>query len=433
MIKELKNTSKLSVKQKIVQRFATAKRTSYVTEYYLKYVLDPYITYGIQDTNDIRRLLREANGVNPNMSTRVSNLTEDDFHRWFSILEKLYRREFTGKMAKGLVLDFLLPFTEEVQDMFLCCLEKNLHCSLGTKTVNKAFGKQVVPEFNIQLAASIEDIGGVSALNHQSIYYIEPKIDGLRLLAVKDDIGNIILYSRNGRVMSFPYLEYELKQVLPTGLVLDGELQHPLGFKSLMEQAHRIDKDESKLTYHVFDIIPHNALQNCTQYNVSLEYRKTLLNDVLHGYRGSIHILPFKIYSGMQMEDLMYAHRSYLDSSYEGSVIKDAASPYTFGRTKDWLKWKPEHTLDCIIVDVVEGKGKYKGVMGALMVKQENNGQLCSVGSGFSDQERIDFFANKQHLVDSGMYVEVTYQELTEKGIMRFPRFKCLRPDKILN
>ena len=81
--------------------------------------------------------------------------------------------------------------------------------------------------------------------------------------------------------------------------------------------------------------------------------------------------------------------------------------------------------MDCKVLEQEKGEGKYKHVMGAVKVRQEN-GKTCNVGSGFSDEERSTFW--KKSIKNK--IIEVSYQSLTDDGLMRFPRFMRMRPDK---
>jgi DNA ligase-1 len=91
------------------------------------------------------------------------------------------------------------------------------------------------------------------------------------------------------------------------------------------------------------------------------------------------------------------------------------------------MKLKPTIEIDCKCVSVIEGEGKYKGMLGAIMVKQ-TNGKLCKVGSGFKDDQRKDFWKHPKKIVK--MTVEVKYKELTADGVMREPIFVQVRYDK---
>jgi DNA ligase 1 len=54
--------------------------------------------------------------------------------------------------------------------------------------------------------------------------------------------------------------------------------------------------------------------------------------------------------------------RSVLDAGHEGVVVKDPGSPYSAGRRgSSWVKVKPVHTLDLVVLAVEWGSGRRKG------------------------------------------------------------------------
>jgi DNA ligase-1 len=85
-----------------------------------------------------------------------------------------------------------------------------------------------------------------------------------------------------------------------------------------------------------------------------------------------------------------------------------------------WLKVKPEETFDVTVTYQVEGTGKHKGKLGALMTP------MGKVGTGFTDAERQEFWGVP--LV--GETIEVSCMQLTENGKFRHPRFVRVRYDK---
>lgn len=80
-------------------------------------------------------------------------------------------------------------------------------------------------------------------------------------------------------------------------------------------------------------------------------------------------------------------------------------------------KAKAKHTLDVPIIDIIPGKGKHEGKMGALLT-------YCGkVGTGFTDKER-----SREWQI--GEIIEVEFMEMTPDGKFRHPRFVRDRWDK---
>ena len=88
------------------------------------------------------------------------------------------------------------------------------------------------------------------------------------------------------------------------------------------------------------------------------------------------------------------------------------------------------NTVDLFVTNVFEGKGKYKGTLGGVVV--EYKGQPVGVGSGFSDIQRKMIWEHPESIV--GKLIEVQYFEESKdkngKPSLRFPVFKKIRLDK---
>jgi hypothetical protein len=96
---------------------------------------------------------------------------------------------------------------------------------------------------------------------------------------------------------------------------------------------------------------------------------------------------------------------------YEGLMLRQGDT---------WLKVKPTETFDVPVLQVIEGTGKYVGMMGALMTPKGK------VGTGFTDKDRYDMW----HRPWGDELIEVECMSLTKDGKFRHPRFKRIRWDK---
>ena len=71
----------------------------------------------------------------------------------------------------------------------------------------------------------------------------------------------------------------------------------------------------------------------------------------------------------------------------EGLMLHRADSLYHSGRSDDLLKLKTWQNAEAIVVEILPGKGKFKGMMGSLLVSDES-GHRFRIGTGFSNKER---------------------------------------------
>lgn len=88
----------------------------------------------------------------------------------------------------------------------------------------------------------------------------------------------------------------------------------------------------------------------------------------------------------------------------------------------NWWKLVPEKRADVRITGYKQGTGKNAGMLGSFTT---NHG---SVGTGFTDAMRIDYWARREEMV--GKIIEVSYRETTDDDKLRFPAFQRERFDK---
>ena len=89
---------------------------------------------------------------------------------------------------------------------------------------------------------------------------------------------------------------------------------------------------------------------------------------------------------------------------FEGTVIKNPASVYTYKRSNSWLKVKKIVTDDYPIVNVLRGKGKYSKTTGSILISV--NGVIVGVGTGMTDNDRNFIWSERDELI--GIYLEVS-------------------------
>ncbi len=77
--------------------------------------------------------------------------------------------------------------------------------------------------------------------------------------------------------------------------------------------------------------------------------------------------------------------------------------------------------LKAVVVEHLAGKGRHAGRLGAVVVELPG-GLTFSVGTGFSDAQR-------ENPPAVGSTITYRYQELTDRGVPRFPSFVRARAD----
>lgn len=288
-------------------------------------------------------------------------------------------------------------------------------------------------------------------------YFVTEKLDGNRCIARYSN-GKWEFLSRAGKKLN---VEFDMTG-LPTEFMYDGEIMTLEQTKASVLRAEALlynDKSllpdiDSKtaqlmfnrasglinrkydvkglgLVYNIFDIIT----------DVPYYKRRATLNSFFGEISDStdLRIVP-TLYTGRDLSIITNLLDTIVDSGGEGVMLNVANANYVHKRTDALLKYKQVKHIDMLVLDLLEGEGKYENMCGALMcvLRREDGSTIqTKVGSGLSDYQRDLWWRNPELIV--GKIVQIAYHEVTqaahEKSLklysLRFPRLVKIRNDKI--
>ena len=120
-------------------------------------------------------------------------------------------------------------------------------------------------------------------------------------------------------------------------------------------------------------------------------------------------------------EALMDKLTDAVKAGAEGLMLHHEQASYRTGRRDDLLKVKRHEDAEARVVSYVPGKGKYRGMMGSLLLEMPD-GTRFKIGSGFSDVER-------QNPPPIGALVTYKHFGKTKYGKPKFASFLRVRRD----
>lgn len=103
----------------------------------------------------------------------------------------------------------------------------------------------------------------------------------------------------------------------------------------------------------------------------------------------------------------------------EGLVLHRMDAIWQSGRSDVLLKLKPQLDAEARVVAHEPGKGKYQGMLGALLVETPG-GKRFRLGTGFSDEQR-------KNPPPVGSMITYRYRDMTSTGLPKFASFLRLR------
>lgn len=255
---------------------------------------------------------------------------------------------------------------------------------------------------------------------------VMPKLDGVRMLAYifNDEVK---LLSRNGKYYDkiVPYIESDVRKVLsqlPKGSVLDGEAMIQNEPFDVVTSFMRTVKDRDEVDRLYLDKF---------RYNVFMFFVPEMENDfksmftILKGIKDQnkiVFIRPKQI--NFSIEEIFILHDKAIKDGFEGLMLYDLENgKYEHKRSKYILKVKKFIDDEYLIVDVQNGKGKFKDI--GVFTMRMDNGKTFNANPTGSEELRKSYLRNKDSLI--GKMGTVRYFELTKDGVPRFPSFIAVR------
>jgi DNA ligase-1 len=419
VIAELESDNSRLFKESVIQRESAAGNDELFKGF--RYAYDAMITFGVKK---VEEKTGDGAGLKP--------------ETFWLFAEQLRKRELTGNNAIAAVNHMRQKATEaEWNRWYRRILIKDMRCGTSDSTVNKhADARYHVPVFECQLAH--DGAKHESKVSGQKL--IEVKLDGVRVITIAYPNGQVDQYSRNGKeLVNFETVKQQIAKhaiFFKEPMVLDGEIMSG-NFQDLMKQIHRkgdVKADDAVL--NLFDILPLSEFQagvsTKTQHQRSAQLRAWIAPIAEH--------MPNVSVLGQELVDLdtnqglarfKEINATAIAGGYEGIMIKDPDAVYECKRSVAWLKQKPFIEVSLEVIDVEEGTGRNVGRLGAFVCSGVDDERkiTVNVGSGFSDDNRIEFWNHRTKCL--GQIVEVRADAITQNQdgtySLRFPRFLRFR------
>jgi DNA ligase-1 len=439
IVADLESDNSKLAKQAIVRREAIAKNDEFFEG--AKLCFDALITFGIAKI--------------PESKKSGSGLSFADFKKE---VIKLIDRKITGYAARDLVQSLCDRATiEQWNGWYRRILLKDLKCGMSESTINlvvygdwvkKQWVAGIAPQYRITVFESQLASDSADHPNYmKGKKIIDTKMDGNRCLTViwpKEQ--KVQQFSRNGKeLVNFPNIVEQFKKVFnsftePT--VIDAEIMSS-SFQDLMKQVRRkTDIQTSDANLNIFDWLPLNKFLEGMDSTPQLKRSKTLKKwfDANQKYLPNVQLLEFEevdLDTSAGQKRIKELIRLAAENGAEGIMVKDVNAGYECKRGKNWLKIKPNLTVDLKIIAVENGEAgkKYENILGGLVCEGTDKGKeiRVTVGGGFTEDQREEFWKNRKKLI--GQTVEVKADAITksENGdyySLRFPRFERFRDDK---
>lgn len=413
LFKQIQETSSLNEKKAII----TANKDNELFKECLKFLLDGNIVTGIS-TKKIRKKVTPSSELAPYYLC---------VHSTFEDVMEYLRENNTGKDEDIYEVQSFLSGHGEDRDFYEQMITKKFRLGADEKLVNKCI-PGLIDIWEVQLGSSYEKL----KLKHNEWFSLSQKLNGNRGSFYHNKI-----ISRQGKEFTgMQHIISDLNQ-LGIGWFYDGELirkniDNISDGENFRIGTGIINSDaevKEEIKFVIFDYFPESELRD-GHSNAKYKVRRKMLN----GLRKIIEEKGLKnievvtmVYEGIDQTQIIKWLDYAVKHGWEGLMLnKD--STYKCKRTTDLIKIKKFYTMDLPIVEVLEGDGRLKGTLGALVVKYKDN--TVNVGAGFDDGTRAKFWEDKDSFI--GRIIEVKYKEISrdkKTGLesLQFPIYLGLR------
>ncbi|MCY4013745.1 MAG: ATP-dependent DNA ligase [Gammaproteobacteria bacterium] len=303
------------------------------------------------------------------------------------------------------------------------------------------------------LAQTATEVGEAVAAMPSAL--LDTKMDGARVQVHKSG-SDVAVFSRqhNDVSASVPEVVEAVAAMPASDLVLDGEVVafdgngRPLPFQTTMRRFGRRQnvaalRRDLPVQPYFFDCLHADGED---AIGSPLTERVGLLDTFVPG---ALHMPRMLTGDSTAARDFL---QGALDAGHEGVMVKDPASAYAAGsRGKAWLKVKPAHTLDLVVLAAEWGHGRRQGWLSNLHLgaRDPDGGGFVMLGKTFKGltDEMLDWqtralldleVSRDRYVVhvEPRLVVEILCNEVQTSphypaGLaLRFARVKRYRPDK---
>lgn len=377
--------------------------------------------------------------LNPRIVTGISkaklNKKVPAVRGFIGDIENLYtylENNNTGRDSDIAMCQGFVSYHVEHKDFLSSIITKTLKLGVDTKLCNTVYGSDFIYLHEVMQGSSREKL----RLKNGETFYLTQKLNGVRGTYVD---GEII--SRQG--IAFTNLDHiiaELKKmenICGKPMVFDGELIRKNIDNLSDSENFRIgtgiinsdDTDKSCIEFVLFDCLPLDEFRE-GKSKASFVKRRYILADLFyHQNWENIRAVPIQYISNDETTIDGFLERAD-ELGWEGLML-NLDAPYECKRSTKLIKIKTFKYSDLRIVGYEEGTGKYVGMLGSVIV--EYKGGAVAIGSGLSDEQRVNYWKNPDELI--GKIVQVKFKEETmdkKTGLksLQFPIFQYLREEK---
>jgi len=390
-------------------------------EYILSICFDPFVTTKLHKLDYEDKECKE----NPKL-----------YEEFFSLCEELKSapaiNDHLRRKAERLIES--TGYHIELKKVLAKVLTKRMNIGIGAKMINKAVGKELIPDPSLMLAEDDHKV-----LDKWGSIVCEEKYDGVRVICTIED-RKPKFYTRAFNELDSRFLTRIANQILELshgidGIFFDGELTD-LDRKSVSGKVTQMMKGSPKesigddLLFNIFDVEPTKTIKDGKGVTVYTQRRELL--EQFFKDKSFENIKIAQKWEAKTKDELMPIYDQIVANGGEGVIMKDPTHFYECKRSKSWIKFKEVQDCDLVVTGWYPGEGKREGFIGGFTCMDSSGEYQVKVGSGFTEQDLIELSKNPNDII--GKIVAIQYnvpiEDKNGNKSLFLPRFIEVRNDK---
>ncbi len=439
IIKELRQDSSLNYKKDVLRKYSDYEPF----QKFLVYVYNPRVNYFLKNLPDV---ISYGHGDH--------NISE-----MYSLLEQLKQREITGNQAQEVVREYLLNTDQTIRELFELVIGRDIRAGVGVGIINEVY-KGLIEETFYMRCSSLDEKTLERFDTISDGFLTQMKADGIFSYIIVQD-GEVSFLTRAGTPWTSNKLSKELKHlpncvIIGEALIMEDNkvydrktgnglitkfIKRDSTLETLKDKAKRgtakhiaelgnkrdeftwIDK---RINFQVWDSLTLEEFEE----GISPRPYTERFGEAIRLSFMTKSLRPIPSYRAYSTKEAQAIADEFISEGGEGAVIKKLDAIWQDGTSKDMVKIKEVYDADLYCIGIKDGKGKYKGKIGSLILQTSCGRIEVDCGSGLTDFDR-----NKNPDEFSGKIIEIQYNKFIQSkkdkpASLYLPRFIEVREDK---
>jgi len=385
----------------------------------LHFIYNPYVKSGISKAKFLKALDLKVE-VNERWDTfAIINFLSNNQTGSYASLIAVAKYIKCMKAAESALVDWL---AEGI-------VTQELKIGADVKTLNSVFGANFIPVVGCMLGT---DISKVKLDGSMWPMIVTEKFDGTRRILIKQ--GNSCRFFSRSGIEDTGLIEIEQEaQHLPNNTVFDGELlavgmyEDSIALRQATNSIANSKGAKLGVIFNIFDVLPvdeffagkstapayqRKAYLAALFKDDGLSYLVDNNQDTIHSMFRAIGIdHNFQFIQAVpilgvvrNMDEVTPIISEIWKLDGEGVMLNTYGGLYEVKRSKNLLKVKYTEDHELQVIDMVEGQGKFEGMLGALIVDYKGN--RLGVGSGFDESTRRHVWDNQSDYIGKIVDIE---------------------------